>query len=183
MAAFYRDFNHHFNVMIIPHEVVPGHMLQLATAARHPRKVRALFGDGVYTEGWGTFCERLMLDLGWGDDLARVAHLKKQLENIARTIVDIRVHTTEVSREEILRFVQEEALQEERFALNMWRRAMTTSPQITSYWLGYEQINSLYQDVRAVRGEEFVLREFMDGMMALGPVPVAEYRKRMLGGS
>ncbi|MCH7728848.1 MAG: hypothetical protein IH991_20535, partial [Planctomycetes bacterium] len=42
--------------------------------ARHPRKVRALFGDGVYIEGWGTFCERLMLDLGWGGPLDRLAH-------------------------------------------------------------------------------------------------------------
>ena len=63
--AFFRDFNHHFNVMITPHEIVPGHYVQLKLAARHPRKVRAVFFDGVYVEGWGTFCERLLLDLGW----------------------------------------------------------------------------------------------------------------------
>lgn len=90
--------------MITPHEIFPGHALQLNQAARHPRKVRVLFADGVYVEGLGTFCERLMLDLGWGEPLSRLAHLKKQLENIARTIVDIRVHARGMTREEVRRF-------------------------------------------------------------------------------
>ena len=173
LDAFFSDFNHHFNVMITPHEFVPGHTLQLQWAARHPRKVRALFGDGVYVEGWGTFCERLMLDLGWGNALARVAHLKKQMENIARTIVDIRVHMDGMSREEVLRFVTEEAMQNEQFAANMWRRSITSAPQLTTYYLGYGQVMGLF--------DAFHLREFMDGMMAMGPVPVARYRAQMLG--
>lgn len=181
--AFFRDFNHHFNVMITPHEIVPGHYLQLKHAARHPRKIRALFGDGVYVEGWGTFCERLMLDLGWGGPLDRLAHLKKQMENIARTVVDVRVHVAGMEREEVLRFVKEEALQDDQFAGNMWVRAITSSPQLTSYWLGYRRVMGLYEDVKAARGEDFELREFMDAMMELGPVPVRHYRERMLGPS
>jgi hypothetical protein len=181
LAAFFRDFNHHFNVMITPHEVIPGHYLQLKYAARAGRPVRALFGDGVYVEGWGTFCERLMLDLGWGGPLDRLAHLKKQMENIARTVVDIRVHTQGMSEAEVRTFVREEALQDEQFAANMWRRAMTTSPQLTFYHLGYREVWGLYRDVRGARGDAFELREFMDGMMEFGPVPVRHYRRRMLG--
>ena len=178
--AFFRDFNHHFNVMITPHEIVPGHYVQLKLAARHPRKVRALFPDGVYVEGWGTFCERLLLDLGWGGPLDRLAHLKKQLENIARTVVDVRVHTRGMSREEVVRYVREEALQDEQFAGNMWVRAITSSPQLTFYHLGYGQVMGLYEAARATRGTAFDLRAFMDGMMEMGPVPVRHYRQRML---
>ena len=169
--------------MITPHELIPGHYLQLKWAARHPRKVRALFGDGVYIEGWGTFSERLMLDEGWGGSLDRLAHLKKQLENIARTIVDIRVHTQNMSREEVVRFVQEEALQDAQFAENMWWRALTSAPQLTSYHLGYRQVHDLYEDVRSFEAERFELKVFMDGMMDLGPVPVRYYRERFLGSS
>lgn len=181
--AFFRDFNHHFNVMITPHELIPGHYLQLKNAARHPHKVRALFGDGVYIEGWGTFCERLMLDLGWGGALDRIAHLKKQMENIARTIVDIRVHTRGMTRQEVLGFVRDEALQDEQFAGNMWHRAITSSPQLTTYFLGYQEVWGLYQDVKRSRGERFELKTFMDGMMELGPVAVEHYRRAMLDGS
>ena len=79
----------------------------------------------------------MVLDLGWGSPLTRLAHLKKRLENTARVVVDVRVHTKGMTRDEVLRFVREEALQDEQFAANMWMRAITTSPQITSYWLGY----------------------------------------------
>jgi uncharacterized protein (DUF885 family) len=178
--AFFRDFNHHFNVMITPHEILPGHYLQLKVAAHHPRRVRALFPDGVYVEGWGTFCERLMLDLGWGGPLDRLAHLKKQMENIARTIVDIRVHTQEMSREEVVRFVKGEALQDDQFASNMWTRAITTPTQITTYFLGYRRVRRLYEDVKAARGADFRLRDFLDAMLAMGPVPVERYRERLL---
>jgi uncharacterized protein (DUF885 family) len=178
--AFFRDFNHHFNVMITSHEIVPGHYVQLKLAAHHPRKVRALFSDGVYVEGWGTFCERLLLDLGWGGPLDRLAHLKKQMENIARTIVDIRIHTRGMTRDEVLRYVKEEALQDDQFAGNMWVRSLTTAPQITFYSLGYRQVRDLYDEVKKAKGDTFDLRTFMDGMMELGPVPVAHYRERML---
>jgi uncharacterized protein (DUF885 family) len=178
--AFFRDFNHHFNVMITPHEILPGHYLQLKFAARHPRKVRAIFSDGVYVEGWGTFCERLMLDQGWGGPLDRLAHLKKQLENTARAIVDVWVHTGSASREDVIGFVKEKALQDDQFASNMWTRAISTPTQITTYYLGYRQVRGLFDEVKAARGAQFALRAFMDAMMELGPVPVVRYRERML---
>ena len=91
------------------------------------------------------------------------------------------MHTKGMRRDEVLRFVKEEALQDDQFAGNMWMRAITTSPQITSYWLGYRQVTTLYEDVKAARGASFRLRDFMDGMMELGPVPVRHYRERLLG--
>lgn len=177
--AFFRDFNRPFSRMIVPHELIPGHYVQLKYAARHPHKVRALFPDPVYVEGWGTFCERLLLDQGWGGALPRLAHLKKQLENIARTLVDIRVHTENMSREEMVRFVKEEALQGEQLANNMWTRTLTSSPQITTYYLGYAKVTEVYDAARAAEGRKFELRRFMDGMMRLGPVRLEHYLEQV----
>jgi uncharacterized protein (DUF885 family) len=179
--AFFRDFNRPFSRMIVPHELIPGHYVQLKYAARHPHKVRAVFPDPIYIEGWGTFCERLLLDQGWGGALPRLAHLKKQLENIARTIVDIRVHTENMSREEMVRFVKEEALQGEQLANNMWTRTLTSSPQITTYYLGYSKVTEVYDAARAAEGDRFELRRFMDSMMRLGPVRLEHYRERVRG--
>ena len=41
--AFFRDFNHHFNVMITPHEIFPGHYLQLKRAAESPARPEPSF--------------------------------------------------------------------------------------------------------------------------------------------
>jgi hypothetical protein len=177
--AFFRDFNRPFSRMIVPHELIPGHYVQLKYAARHPHKVRAVFPDPVYVEGWGTFCERLLLDQGWGSALPRLAHLKKQLENIARTIVDVRVHTGNMSREQMVRFVKEEALQGDQLANNMWTRTLTSSPQITTYYLGYAKVTGVYNAAQTAEGDKFDLCRFMDGMMELGPVRLEHYLERV----
>ena len=176
--SFFRDFNEHFNKMIVPHELIPGHYVQFKIAAHQPHKIRTIFPDPLYVEGWGTFCERLLLDQGWGGPLERLAHLKKQLENTARTIVDIRVHTENMSRDDVVRLVKDEALQNDQFASNMWTRAITSSPQITSYYLGYRKVREAYDAARARAGDKFELQKFMDGMMELGPVRLGHYIER-----
>src|SRR6185369_13808676 len=167
---FFRAFNRPFSAMIAAHEALPGHYVQLKIAARQPRRIRSLFPDLVYAEGWGTFVERLMLDQGWGGPAERIAHLKKQLENCARAIVDVRVQALGLSREEVMRFVRDEALQDPQLAANLWQRTMTSAPQLVTYHLGYRQIDALYRAARERPG--FTLREFSDGMVRLGAVPV-----------
>ncbi|MEP7382975.1 MAG: DUF885 domain-containing protein [Gemmatimonadota bacterium] len=178
--VFFRDFNRPFTRMIAAHELLPGHYAQLKQSARHPRAVRSVFADGVFTEGWGTFCERIMLDAGWGGPLPFLAHYKKAMENIARTIVDIRVHTKGMTREAMVRFVRDDALQGEQLAANMWTRTLTTAPQITTYYLGSRQIRDIFEAVRAREGAAFSLHAFMDAMVAEGSVPVSALRARLL---
>ncbi len=180
-ARFFSDFNRPFTAMIAAHELMPGHYLQGKTAARGGHPIRAIFADPVYVEGWGTFAERVMLDAGWGGPLEWLAHYKKQLENAARLVVDIRVHAHGMSRDEMVRFVREEALQGEQLAANMWIRTLTTAPQITTYHLGDRQLRALMAAVREKEGTAFTVGRFMDRMMSLGSAPIGMYRELLLG--
>jgi hypothetical protein len=96
-------------------------------------------------------------------------------------VVDIRVNTQEMTRDAVLTYVKDEALQDEQFAGNMWTRAITSSPQLTFYYLGDREVQGLYEEVRKARGEAFRIKDFLDGMMEMGPVPVAHYWEKMLG--
>lgn len=180
-ASFFADFNRPFTRMIAAHELIPGHYLQGRTAAGGGRPVRAIFADGVYTEGWGTFAERLMLEAGWGGPLEWLAHYKKRLENTVRTIVDIRVHTKGLDRAGLVDLVEGRALQGRQLARNMWIRTLTTAPQITTYYLGNRQIQAIYLEAKKRQGRAFVPGRFVDQMMSLGPVPIANYRRLLLG--
>ncbi len=180
-ASFFADFNRPFTRMIAAHELIPGHYLQGRIAAGVGRPVRAIFADGVYTEGWGTFVERLMLEAGWGGPLEWLAHYKKQLENIARTIVDIRVHTKGLDRGGLVDLVEGRAIQGSQLARNMWMRTLTTAPQITTYYLGNREIRSIYLEAKRRQGSDFVVGRFVDSMMSLGSVPIANYRSVVLG--
>ena len=52
------------------HEGIPGHHLQLATAANHPSLVRRHCNAMEQAEGWTTMLEDYMLDIGYMGDLA-----------------------------------------------------------------------------------------------------------------
>ncbi|MBI3886609.1 MAG: DUF885 family protein [Opitutae bacterium] len=178
-AKFFRAFNRPFSRMIAAHEALPGHYVQLKTAAHQAHEVRAIFPDQVYAEGWGTFAERLMLEAGWGGPLEWLAHYKKQLENCTRAIVDIRVQTTDVSRAEIARFVREEGLQDGQLGENLWFRTLTSAPQLVTYHVGYGEIRALYRDARARAGDRFDLRAFNDWLLSRGAIPLHYYREEM----
>ena len=51
------------------HEGIPGHHLQLATAAMHPSVIRRHVSAEEHAEGWTTMLEDYMLDIGYMGEL------------------------------------------------------------------------------------------------------------------
>lgn len=78
-------------VMMI-HEGIPGHHLQLSTAAQHPSWIRRHVSANDHAEGWTTMLEDYMLDIGYMADLADEARFctKRDLSRIgARVAIDL----------------------------------------------------------------------------------------------
>ena len=47
------------------HEATPGHYLQLAWSNRCDSLARAVFGSGVFAEGWAVYVTQVMMDVGY----------------------------------------------------------------------------------------------------------------------
>ncbi len=78
--------------MMMIHEGIPGHHLQLATAAGHDRLVRRVFPAMELAEGWTTMLEDYMLDLGYMGDLTDEARFiaKRDISRLsARVAIDL----------------------------------------------------------------------------------------------
>lgn len=74
------------------HEGIPGHHLQLATAANHPSVVRRHFDAMEHAEGWTTMLEDYMLDIGYMGELTDEARFcgKRDISRIgARVAIDL----------------------------------------------------------------------------------------------
>jgi len=179
--GFYRSFNNHFNRMIIAHELWPGHDMQFKVGLLHASKVRGLFSNPYYSEGWASFVEVLMLEAGWGDGnkLTRLAHLRKRLENATRAYISVMVHTQGWSKERVIEFASKRGLLPAQFAENLWDRVsgLYMSLQLTSYFVGYHGFDALWQEEQQRLGEDFVPREFVDSLLATGSVPMSALRE------
>jgi uncharacterized protein (DUF885 family) len=78
--------------LMMIHEGIPGHHLQLAHASRHASVVRRHFEAMEQAEGWTTMLEDYMLDLGYMGELTDEARFctKRDLSRIgARVAIDL----------------------------------------------------------------------------------------------
>ena len=174
---FWASFNKPFNRMIVIHELLPGHYMQLKISRETPHPIRLLFPYGTYIEGWATLCERVVLDAGWEKEnpLTMLAHLRKRLENANRAYTSVQVHCFGWTKEQVMKFSTETFLLAPQFAKSLWGRIMRSPMQLTSYYLGSAQFTALLASEKARLGHRFDLKLFMDTIMKAGPIPIDEF--------
>jgi uncharacterized protein (DUF885 family) len=133
-----KEHNQRQLTLLTIHEAVPGHYLQGVYGNRAPSLVRRVYGDGAYAEGWAVYVTQVMLDLGFdADDPAlRLMHWKYYLRGIVNAIIDVRIHTMGMTRDEAIALMVEGAWQEEAEARGKWDRARLSSTQLSTYFMG-----------------------------------------------
>jgi uncharacterized protein (DUF885 family) len=176
IASFYREYNRHMVHNLLVHEAMPGHYLQLAHSRRFTEAtpLRAALRSGSFIEGWAVYTEELMADHGYpgeGDPRAvRMQQLKMQLRSIINAILDARVHGHGMTEAEAMDLMATRGFQEEGEAAGKWRRALLTSAQLSTYYVGYTEVSDLAEELRAVPGS--TERAVHDRMLAHGSPPV-----------
>jgi uncharacterized protein (DUF885 family) len=191
VASFYREYNQHMVHNLIIHEAMPGHYLQLQHSRRFTGSataVRAALRSGSFVEGWAVYAERLMAEAGYpgGGDPRRVRmqQLKMQLRMIINTILDARVHGHGMTEPEAMALMTGRGYQEDGEAAGKWRRALLTSAQLSTYYVGYTEVSDLAAELTAAglagAGGSGV-RAMHDQMLAHGSPPARLLRTLLVG--
>ena len=187
VASFYREYNRHMVHDLMVHEAMPGHYLQNQHARRFTGSdtaIRAALTSGSFVEGWAVYAEEIMVKRGYpgeGDPRAvRMQQLKLQLRTIINAILDARVHSRGMTEAEAMTLMTERGHQEEGEAAGKWRRALLTSGQLSTYYVGYTEVADLSRELRAADGG-LTDQELHDRMLAHGSAPVRLLRPLLLG--
>jgi uncharacterized protein (DUF885 family) len=185
VTSFYREYNAHMLHNLTVHEAMPGHVLQLDHSRRADTttRVRAAFWSGPFVEGWAVYAEELMVARGYAgpgggerEALAiRLQQLKMQLRMTINAILDVRVHSRGMTEDEAMRLMQRRGHQEEGEAVGKWRRALLTSTQLSTYYVGYIAVRDLVGDLRAAQ-PGWSDREIHDAVLAHGSPPPRHLR-------
>ena len=187
-------FNYYTSDVVSIHEVYPGHYVQfLHLNASSASKVEKIFGSYAFIEGWAHYCEKMMIDEGFGgpsnsspseDDLKRAAKYRmaqadEALLRLCRLCVSIKVHTQKMSIDEATKFFQGNCYYEPKPARQEAMRA-TFDPGYLNYSLGKLQILKLRDDYKAQQGNEFSLQKFHNELLSHGMPPIRLLREIML---
>jgi uncharacterized protein (DUF885 family) len=187
-------FNYYTSDVVSIHEVYPGHYVQFLHLNASPAsKVEKIFGSYAFTEGWAHYCEKMMIDEGFGgpsksspsdDDVKRAAKYRmaqadEALLRLCRLCVSIKMHTQNMSIDEAAKFFQDNCYYEPKPARQEAMRA-TFDPGYLNYTLGKLQILKLRDDYKAQQGEEFSLQKFHNELLSHGMPPIRLLREIML---
>jgi uncharacterized protein (DUF885 family) len=182
VTSFYREYNGHLLRDLTVHEAMPGHWLQLAHANRFTgsTRVRAANWSGPFVEGWAVYAEALIAEAGLGlgdrlDAALRMQQLKMQLRSTINAILDVRVHTHGMTQDEAMELMTVRGHQEEGEAAGKWRRALLTSTQLSTYYVGYHEVRDLVQRLSADRPGA-TPRRLHDEVLAHGSPPPRHLR-------
>lgn len=186
--SFYREYNGVQLHDLTIHEAFPGHVLQLAhaRALRSASPVRKFGMSGVFVEGWAVYAEQLMIDRGYTptDDprsalAIRLQQLKMQLRMTINAILDVGVHAGGMTEDEGLALMRDRGFQEEGEAVGKWRRALLTSGQLPTYFVGYKAVTEIANDLRVLHSD-WSDRQVHDLMLSQGS-PAPRHLRTLLG--
>jgi uncharacterized protein (DUF885 family) len=143
--SFYREYNTHMVRNLTVHEAMPGHYLQLAHARRYrgSTRTRAVARSGSFIEGWAVYAEQAVADRGFGGAAFRLHQLKLQLRMIINAILDQLVHCEDMTEGEAMALMTQRGFQEEGEAAGKWRRALLTSTQLSTYFVGHTEVAAI----------------------------------------
>jgi uncharacterized protein (DUF885 family) len=169
VESFYREYNDHMIRNLTVHEAMPGHFLQLAHSRRYrgTTRARALGHSGPFVEGWAAYTEEMMAGQGFGGLPVRLQQLKMQLRLTINAILDQLVHCEDLPEPDAMALMTERGFQEEGEAAGKWRRALLTSTQLSTYFVGYTEV----AEIAAQRPTGTSIGQWHDAMLAHGSPP------------
>ncbi len=180
--SYLREYNDYTLQILNIHEAIPGHYAQLVYSNQSPSIIKAIFGNGAMVEGWAVYTELMMLENGYGNDSDELwlMYYKWNLRSTCNTILDIDVHTRDMSEEAAMDLLVNQAFQQQAEAEGKWRRVTVSQVQLTSYFTGFTEILDLREELKSKQGKAFNLKSFHDKFLSYGSAPVKYIRGMMM---
>jgi uncharacterized protein (DUF885 family) len=174
VKSFLEEYNSHMLQILTIHEGYPGHYVQLEYANRTPSLIRRVYQSGPFVEGWAVYGEVTMLNEGYGagDLRLRLMQQKFYLRAVANAILDHDMHCTQLSDEDAMKFLTQEAFQSEGEAKLKLIRAKQSSTQLSTYFVGRMAHYRLHQQIEREMGDKFDLARYHEAVLSHGSIPV-----------
>ena len=170
--SYLREYNDYILQILNIHEAIPGHYTQLVYSNQSPSIIKSIFGNGAMIEGWAVYSEKMMLESGYNStDEMMIMYYKWNLRSTCNTILDISVHTKDMTKEQALNLLINEAFQQQAEADGKWKRVSLTQVQLCSYFAGYTEIYEFRESLKK-EDKDFDLKKFHEKFLSYGSAPV-----------
>lgn len=164
------------------HEAIPGHHYQISLQQEDSSlpKFRRFGGNNAYIEGWALYCESLGKELGlYTDPYQYMAALGDEIHRAIRLVVDVGLHTKNMTREDAIQYMMSHEAANEQYATMEIERYMAIPGQALSYKIGALKIAELRNKYQKELGSNFNLADFHDNILKDGALPLDILERKM----
>ncbi|GAB2767378.1 uncharacterized protein (DUF885 family) [Hymenobacter luteus] len=179
------------------HEAIPGHHYQTSLQQENTDlpKFRRFAWYGAMGEGWALYTESLGKELGlYQDPYQYMGALGDEMHRAVRLVVDVGMHTKNMTREEAIKYMLDNEAISEDGAVAEIERYMAIPGQALSYKIGALKIRELRQKYEKQLGahndklrekyagqsrSHFRLSDFHDELLKDGVMPLAVLERKM----
>ena len=176
-----RGHNKYEALVVALHEAYPGHHLQMYFASLVPSRVRKLFSTSSFAEGWALYCEEMMHETGFYPDRdTRLIQLKGVLWRACRVVIDVALHSGEMTFTDAVNTLVDTAKLEKINAIAEVKRYSKSPTQPMSYIIGKLEILKLRKEFERQKQSAFQLKNFHDSLLSCGTIPINLARQLVL---
>jgi len=164
------------------HEAIPGHHYQISLTQENTSlpKFRRYGGHNAFVEGWALYCESLGKELGlYTDPYQYMGALGDEIHRAIRLVVDVAIHTKNMSREEAIKYMMDNEAISEQGATAEIERYMGIPAQALGYKIGAMKIRALRTKYEKALGDKFNVAEFHTEILKDGSLPLNVLESKM----
>lgn len=132
-----------------------------------------MFCGGSMAEGWACYVCDLMESVGFLTPLESVAQQQTRVRLAARAVVDLAMHTGQMTLAEAAALYRDRAAMPEAAAQSEAVKNSMFPGAAVMYWLGTRRLHALGAEWARQEGPSFSPRRFHDRVLAHGSIPVA----------
>jgi len=179
--SFYKEHNRAVLENLMIREGLPGRCLQHACAREKQTttNVRKVFFDFASSAGWGTYCEKMMTDAGFGGPEAKFEQLRLRLLYDCAAIIDQGVHAGKMNANEALLLLKFQAFSGDAEQIAIWRQVRLQPAVFSAYTVGLQEQLDLLEKAKAKGGASFNLKKYHDEVLSYGGLPTRQIRELM----
>lgn len=164
----------------VANEGLPGRWLRALALRGASSRLSRTLQETWSGEDWGQYCERMMIDQGYGGDdpRYRLAGAARALRQAGRALAALAIHSRALPPDEVRRMLEERCLFDPARAAQETRWA-AAEPARMGYTLGAQRLRELQEEARQRLGARFRLRGFHDAVLRSGASPPGIVRDRL----
>ncbi len=176
------DFNPYSMRLLFGHEAYPGHHTQFYLEKRVPLRASKDHDSDSNSDGWAEYGKYMMVNEIYGktDPLYYYAAQKAKRGMIVCSIVGLEIHMGLRTLEDAADWLVNKSGRTRQGAYRVLDRAIYYPTHLT-YYIGGEMVRKLHDDYKALKGNNFSLKEFNDHFLTYGLIPIKIIRQAMLG--